>query len=198
MFCLFNFRNVMDSNKLCDPCNRTSKSTSAVKYCSDCEEFLCSDCLIYHGKLKASLSHHVVDANVTDDQSFVVNKECPTHKDMTLDFFCTNHDSICCKSCIASMHSTCENIKPVDVAAIGVVHSSMYEEFTTDMVSLNNTATQLTDEWEKSKVAWGTSKDDVKRAVEKFKAKILKRINEVEEKIMHKIDTANPGSKLEK
>ena len=96
------------------------------------------------------------------------------------------------------MHRTCENIKPVDVAAKGVVHSSMCDEFATDMVSLHNTATQLTDEWEKSEVAWGTSKDDVKRSVEKFKAKILKRINEVEEKIMHEIDTAKPGSKLEK
>jgi cytochrome c556 len=57
----------------------------------------------------------------------------------------------------------------------------MCDEFATDMVSLHNTATQLTDEWEKSEVAWGTSKDDVKRSVEKFKAKILKRINEVED-----------------
>ena len=189
----------MDSNKLCDPCNKTSKSSFAVKYCSDCEEFLCSDCLIYHGKLKSSVSHHVVDVNVTDDQSFVVNKECPTHKDMTLDFFCSDHDSICCKSCTASMrHRTCENIKPVEVGAKGVVHSSMYEEFATDMVSLNNTATQLTDEWEKSKVAWGTSKDDVKRSVEKFKAKIRTRINEVEEKIMHEIDIVQPVGKLDK
>jgi hypothetical protein len=29
-------------------------------------------------------------------------------------------------------HRTCENIKPVEVAAKGVVHSSMYEEFATD------------------------------------------------------------------
>jgi hypothetical protein len=144
------------------------------------------------------VSHHVVDVNVTDDQSFVVSKECPTHKDMTLDFFCSDHDSICCKSCIASIHRACENIKPLDVAAKGVVHSSIYEEFASDMDSLNNTATEVTDEWEKSKVAWGTSKDDVKRAVEKFKAKIFKRINEVEEKLMHEIDSAKPGSKLDK
>jgi len=198
MHCVFNFRIGMDSSTLCDPCDRTSKSSFAVKYCSDCEEFLCSECAVDHSKLKAFVSHHVVDVNVTDDQSFVDSKECPTHKDMPLDFFCSDHDSICCKSCIASMHRACENIKPLDVAAKGVIHSSMYEEFATDMVSLNNAATQLTDEWKKSKEAWGTSKDDVKRAVEKFKAKILKRINEIEEKLMHEIDAAKPGSKLDK
>lgn len=49
----------------------------------------------------------------------------------------------------------------------------MYEEFSTDMVSLHtfcSAATHLIDECTKSKVDWGTSKDDVKRAVDKFKA----------------------------
>ena len=59
-------------------------------------------------------------------------------------------------------------------------------------------ATQLTDECTKIKVDWGTSKDDVKRAVDKFKAKILKRIDEIEEKLMHEIDAAKPSSKLDK
>ena len=71
------------------------------------------------------------------------------------------------------MHRACENIKPLDVAAKGVIHSTMHEEFSTDMVSLHtfcSAATQLTDECTKIKVDWGTSKDDVKRAVDKFKA----------------------------
>jgi hypothetical protein len=99
------------------------------------------------------------------------------------------------------MHRACENIKPLDVAAKGVIHSTMYEEFSTDMVSLHtfcSAATQLTDECTKSKVDWGTSKNDVKHAVDKFKAKILKRIDEIEEKLMHEIDAAKPGSKLDK
>jgi hypothetical protein len=66
------------------------------------------------------------------------------------------------------------------------------------VVYLNNTVTQLINEWVKSKVAWGTSKDDVKRAVEKFKAKIFQRINEVEEKLLHEIESAKPVAKLDK
>ena len=72
----------------------------------------------------------------------------------------------------------------------------MYEEFSTDMVSLHtfcSTATQLTDEGTNSKVDWSTSKDDVKRVVDKFKAKILKQIDEIEEKLMHEINAAKPG-----
>lgn len=114
---VFNFRIVMDSIQLCDPCERTSKSSFAVKYCRDCEDFICSECAVDHSKFEAFVSHHVVDANVTDDQSFVVSKECPTHEGMTLDCFCSVHDSIYCKSCIASMHRACENIQPLDVAA---------------------------------------------------------------------------------
>ena len=72
----------------------------------------------------------------------------------------------------------------------------MYEEFSTDMVSLHtfcSAATHVIDECTKSKVDWGTSKDDVKRAVDKFKAKILKQIDEIEEKLMHEINAAKPG-----
>ena len=74
MLCVFNFRIVMDSRKFCDPCDRTSKSTFVVKYCSDCEEFFCSECAVNHSKFKAFVSHHVVDVNVTDDQYFLVRK----------------------------------------------------------------------------------------------------------------------------
>jgi hypothetical protein len=39
------------------------------------------------------------------------------HKDMVLDFYCSDHDDICCKSCIADEHRTCGKLKPLDVAA---------------------------------------------------------------------------------
>ena len=188
----------MDLNRLCDPCDRTYKSGFAVKYCYDCDEFYCPDCAVDHGKFKTLMYHHVVNVDITDEQSFMGKKKCPVHKDMILDLFCSDHDSICCKSCKGNTHRKCKNIKPLDVAAKGVIHSLMYKEFATDVVYLNNTVTQLINEWVKSKVAWGTSKDDVKRAVEKFKAKIFQRINEVEEKLSHEIESAKPVAKLDK
>jgi hypothetical protein len=52
------------------------------KYCSDCDESLCSDCFSVHGTFKAFISHHVINAQVSADISFEQNKFCSDHKDM--------------------------------------------------------------------------------------------------------------------
>jgi hypothetical protein len=67
-----------------------TKSSMAVKYCSDCDESLCSDCFSVHGTFKAFTSHHVIDSQVTADISFELNKFCSDHKDMVLDFYDLN------------------------------------------------------------------------------------------------------------
>jgi hypothetical protein len=59
-----------------------SKSSVAVKYCSDCDESLCPDCFSVHGTFKAFISHHVIDAQLSADKSFELNQFCSDHKDM--------------------------------------------------------------------------------------------------------------------
>ena len=101
------------SSQLCESCSRATKSSMTVKYCSDCDESLCSDCFSVHGTFKGFISHHVIDAQVSADISFELNTFCSDHKDMV-------HDDICCKSCIADEHRICRKIKPLDVVAKGV------------------------------------------------------------------------------
>ena len=122
----------MASSQLCERCSRATKYTVAVKYCSDCEESLCPDCFSVHGTFKGFMSHHVIDAQVSADISFGLNKLCSDHQDMVLDLYCSDHDDICCKSCIADEHRTCGKIKPLDVAAKGVKSASMLEDFASE------------------------------------------------------------------
>ncbi|CAG2218273.1 KRAB [Mytilus edulis] len=51
----------MASASFCDPCSEADKSLTATKYCSDCEERLCTDCAESHCRFKAFKSHHVID-----------------------------------------------------------------------------------------------------------------------------------------
>jgi 5-methylcytosine-specific restriction endonuclease McrA len=44
------------------------------------------------------------DWNNIADIYFELNKFCFDHKDMVLDFYCSDHDDISCKSCIADEH----------------------------------------------------------------------------------------------
>jgi hypothetical protein len=179
------------SSQLCEPCSKATKSSMAVKYCSDCDESLCSDCFSVHGTFKAFTSHHVIDSQVSADISFELNKFCSDHKDMVLDFYCSDHDDICCKSCIADEHRICGKIKPLDVAAKGVKSATMFEDFASEVKYLIDTASKVRKEKQKSKVTWDSSRDSVKRGVEIFRSRILKHIDDMEEKLMLEVNAAN-------
>ena len=179
------------SSQLCERCLRATKSSVAVKYCSDCDESLCPDCFSVHGTFKAFMSHHVIDAQVSADKSVELNKFCSDHKDMVLDFYCSDHDDICCKSCIADEHRTCGKIKPLDVAAKGVKRATMLENFASEVRYLIDTASKVREQKQKSKVTWDLSTDSVKRGVEIFRSRILKHIDDMEEKLMLEVNAAN-------
>ena len=179
------------SSQLCEPCSRATKSSMAVKYCSDCDESLCFDCFSVHGTFKAFISHHVIDAQVSADISFELNKFCSDHKDMVLDFYCSDHDDICCKSCIADEHRICGKIKPLDVAAKGVKNATMFEDFASEVKYLIDTAGKVREEKQKSNVTWNSSTDSVKRGVEIFRSRILKHIDDMEEKLMLEVNAAS-------
>ena len=179
------------SSQLCEPCSRATKYSMAVKYCSDCDESLCSDCFSVHGTFKAFISHHVIDAQVSADTSFELNKFCSDHKDMVLDFYCSDHDDICCKSCIADEHRICGKIKPLDVAAKGVKSATMFEDFASEVKYLIDTASKVREQKQKSNVTWDSSTDSVKRGVEIIRSRILKHINDMEEQLMLEVNAAN-------
>ena len=181
----------MASSQNCERCSRATKSSVAVKYCSDCDESLCSDCFSVHGTFKGFMSHHVIDAQVSADISFELNKFCSDHKDMVLDFYCSDHDDICCKSCIADEHRTCGKIKPLDVAAKGVKSGTMFEDFSSEVEYLIDTTSKVREQKQKSKVTWNLSTDNVKRGVHIFRSRILKRIDDIEEKLTLEVNASN-------
>jgi hypothetical protein len=82
---------------------------------------------------------------------------------MVLDFYCSDHDDICCKSCIADEHVTCGKIKPLDVAAKGVKNATMLEDVASQLEYLIDTASKVREQRQTSKVTWDSSRDSVER-----------------------------------
>jgi hypothetical protein len=110
---------------------------------------------------------------------------------MVLDFYCSDHDDICCKSCIADEHRTCGKIKPLDVAAKGIKSATMFEDFSSEVEYLIDTTSKVREQKQKCKVTWNLSTDSVKRGVQMFRSRILKRIDDIEDKLMLEVDAAN-------
>ncbi|XP_076108166.1 uncharacterized protein LOC143076332 [Mytilus galloprovincialis] len=175
-------------NMFCGTCSRRSESTKAIKYCTDCEDALCSECLDVHGSIKSCASHHVIDVNVIDGNPVVVNKSCDVHPNMLLEYFCCDHDTLCCQSCMANDHRSCEKLLPIEVAAKGVKRSTMYEEINTDVHILNTAVNELEDKKRKGMISLNDSKENVQQEVKTLEKQLKKRIQEMEAAIMSEID----------
>jgi ElaB/YqjD/DUF883 family membrane-anchored ribosome-binding protein len=57
------------------------------------------------------------------------------------------------------------------------------EDFSSEVEYLIDTTSKVREQKQKSKVTWNLSTDSVKRGVQMFRSRILKRIDEIEEKV---------------
>ncbi|CAC5424236.1 unnamed protein product [Mytilus coruscus] len=96
-----NVRSVMASISQCQICSKLDKSVPADKRSMDCEHFLCNGCVTVHKESRVSQPHRIIDA-----ETLTLPKQCASHPKLTLDFFCTQHDILCCEMCISDNHRT--------------------------------------------------------------------------------------------
>jgi hypothetical protein len=104
---------------ICDPCSEKNKRLVAEKYCSDCEEKLCTECAEWHMRCKVFRSHHIIDLySVGSRIPPSSNKNCEIHTDVQIDYFCSQHDVVCCRACLTDSHRSCETVLPALICFI--------------------------------------------------------------------------------
>ncbi|CAG2216602.1 unnamed protein product [Mytilus edulis] len=128
----------------CESCSDEGISTVAIRFCSDCEESLCKECVEYHKKCKATKSHHLIDlASIAKSKIPTVKKSCEVHEDVSLDFYCTQHDTLCCRVCIPSKHQLCKDVLPLEVASKHIKKSSLFEDTFSEWQNISKTLEHL-------------------------------------------------------
>ncbi|CAC5362659.1 unnamed protein product [Mytilus coruscus] len=185
----------MTSNSsYCESCSGERKSTVAIRFCSDCDERLCKECVKYHQKCKATKFHHLIDLTSMLGSKISISKTfCEIHEDVSLDFYCTQHDTECCRVCIPSKHQSCKDVLPLEVASKHIKNSSLFEDTLREWQNIAKTLDHLRNyridnvsELEKSESA-------IYEEVKNWKDHLIKQINNLEEKL--NIDLSNHKKK---
>jgi len=113
----------------CGPCTSNSKESEALSWCLECEEALCFTCAESHRGMKMSRHHLLADVNaVPREIKFLFEKSCPKHKTLSFEYFCVDHDLLCCKECFSENHRTCKNVPSLDTASNGIKRSQSYTD----------------------------------------------------------------------
>ncbi|XP_063417372.1 uncharacterized protein LOC134699903 [Mytilus trossulus] len=136
----------------CTVCEAQSAVKAAVKWCSECEETFCLDCLKYHSNAKSTKSHAVID--VSDQKElpdFVLNikQHCGEHGALFQNY-CLSHEQPCCRKCINSTHKNCIDMPPLDDFIKDVSKSAAVEDIQKRLQNLKRYYERLCQEKEEN------------------------------------------------
>ncbi|XP_063416328.1 nuclear factor 7, ovary-like [Mytilus trossulus] len=103
------------STDFCSLCTDDDISSHAIKWCTECEVFLCTDCEKHHKRSKASKEHitlSTVDYRKLPKSIHQTSNRCNDH-DKKYELYCSVHSCPCCIQCIADKHKKCQEMKPL-------------------------------------------------------------------------------------
>ena len=178
----------MASADLCDPCLESNKTVHAEKYCSECEEKLCAECTESHRRFKAFKSHHVIDLSSVGARIPPSSKiNCDVHTDVQIDYFCNQHDVVCCRACIPDSHRSCETVLPLDVASKDVKNSSLLFDTLKELDNMTETLEKITENRDDNRKLLKQKKSLIIKQISTVKSKLLKQLDDLEERLITEV-----------
>ncbi|XP_069139351.1 LOW QUALITY PROTEIN: uncharacterized protein [Argopecten irradians] len=109
----FSYSTEMSGVQFCDPCLRGKESNPAEVTCNKCEEKLCCQCRIHHERSKLLATHQLTSISGNVGLLVGVYEMCHQHEGNTFGFYCVDHSTMCCNTCVLVSHRQCNNVKPM-------------------------------------------------------------------------------------
>ncbi|CAG2236803.1 unnamed protein product [Mytilus edulis] len=119
----------------CTLCNDDGTSTEAVRWCIECEVFLCTDCEKHHKKSRSSKAHNTMSTKDYHNlPKFMqdISSQCRDHK-KKYELYCSFHACPCCVTCITDKHQKCQEMKPLSDVLKQVKSSASVQLFEKDL-----------------------------------------------------------------
>ena len=175
---------------ICGPCSKKTKRLAAEKYCWDCEEKLCTECAEWHLRWKAFESHHVIDLSSVGlriPSSSKIN--CEIHTDVQIDYFCSQHDVLCCRACLSDSHRSCESVLPLDSASKDVKNSSLLSDTLEEQDYMTETLQKIEENRNENQKLLKQKKSLIIKQISEAKSKVIKYLDEIEERLITEVES---------
>jgi hypothetical protein len=180
----------MASVDLCDLCLESNKTVHAEKYCSECEQKLCAKCTESHRRFKSLSSHHVIDLSSVGARILPSSKiNCEIHTDVQIDYFCSQHDVVCCRACIPDSHSSCTTVILLDFASKDVKNSSLLSDTLKELDNMTKTLQKIAGNRDDNKQLLEQKKSLIIKQISAAKSKLLKHPDDIEERLITEVES---------
>ncbi|XP_052072736.1 uncharacterized protein LOC127710814 [Mytilus californianus] len=179
----------MASISQCQICSKLDKSVPADKWCTDCEHFLCNECVTVHKESRVSQPHRIIDA-----ETLTLPKQCASHPKLTLDFFCTQHDILCCEMCISDNHRSCDKVDTIQVACKNATISTLYRDTADGMKQILETRNRIIQNRTEIKDRVVQEENDIVRKIAKVKESLIQQLDDMENIIRSELQIARKNA----
>ncbi|XP_052073658.1 uncharacterized protein LOC127711596 [Mytilus californianus] len=176
----------------CGPCDYKHETKSAVKWCTDCTEALCSTCFEAHKSLKVSRNHSVIAIEDHNTLHGIIldlpeTQRCDLHGKLS-EYFCPLHDQVVCIKCIQTKHNQCTGWLPISEAADGVKSSVSKETISQDLEDVIRNFEELIDNHEKEQIANQNACKILKGKASKVVQSIIQKVKDLEAEFVNTVE----------
>ena len=170
--------------------SKKHEEIDAIIFCQECRVYMCNKCENFHSEL--FLNHHQVKLN-NDNSKEIFTGFCDekNHLDK-LEFFCKNHNKLCCASCIIKIkkkgkgqHSNC------NVCIIEDIKKEKKNKLNENINILENLSNSIEKSINELIIIFekiNKNKEDIKMNIQKIFTKIRDIINKREDELLLEAD----------
>ena len=163
----------------------------AIILCKDCKKYMCRICLKHHSELFDNHDIKILEINENTDINSIFTGFCEeeSHSD-NLEYFCKNHNKLCCAACISKIkskgngqHTDC------DVCNVDDIKEEKEKILKENIKLLEDLSNQFEKLMEELKTNFEkVTRETLKKNIEETFTQIKNAINEREKEILSKVD----------
>ncbi|CAG2234221.1 unnamed protein product [Mytilus edulis] len=121
--------------------------------------------------------------------SDITSLKCVQHPGKQLEYFCTDHDAICCRDCLAKTHKSCDKTVSLDTAADHVKQSEVFTDCKERLRAYLKSIDSILKNRDKNLNEIQTTGKTIMAEIKSIKEKLIQRINEIEKTMIRNINT---------
>ena len=158
-------------------------------YCKNCNIYMCNKCYEYHSKLFKN--HFLYKTDKDNQELFTGYCSLENHFNL-LEFFCKNHNVLCCSSCICKIkNKKYGEHKDCDVCDINDIKEEKKNKLKENIKHLEDIANNIKESINSIKIIYDNmskEKEELKLNVQKIFTKIRNALNNREDELLLDID----------
>ena len=169
--------------------SKKHEEKEAIFYCPECRIYMCNKCENHHSELFQEHHQYNYEKNANSIFTGLCSKEGHLCK---LEFFCKNHNQLCCAACIAKINKNGKGQhKDCDICIIQDIKEEKKNKLKNNIKCLEELSKTLQESLNKLKNLFekvNKNKEELKLMIQKVFTKLRNALNDREDVLLSEVD----------